>query len=531
MKKSLLAIALGTALAATGVQANAAKTLVFCSEGNPSGFQPALYTDGTTFDASSRTIYDRLVEFKPGTTEIVPGLATSWTVSSDGTVYTFHLRKGVKFQSNNEFTPTRDFNADDVVFSFERMLDKNNPYHTVSGGTYDYFDGMGMPALIKSVKKIDEYTVQFVLNKPNAPFLANMAMDFASIDSAEYADKLAKEGRKQDLDLHPIGTGPFELVAYQPGSMIRYKAFKDYWRGKAAIDNLVFSITPNPSVRWAKLRTGECQIMDYPNPTDLPAMKADKNIKVPSQPGLNVGYLAFNVEKKPFDNLEVRKALYMAINKKAIVDAIFHGTGETATNPMPPTIWSYNKSIKDYPYDPAEAKKLLAKAGYPNGFSTNVWAMPVSRPYNPDARRMAEMIQADWAKIGVKAKIVTYEWGEYLKRLGQAKHDTALLGWTGDNGDPDNFLNTLLGCDSVHTTNNISEWCYQPFQKLVIAAQQTSDIAKRTKLYEEAQVVFHQQVPWVPIDYSTVYMPMSKNVEGYKIMPTGVHVFYGVSLK
>ncbi|WP_269466398.1 ABC transporter substrate-binding protein [Acidihalobacter ferrooxydans] len=518
-------------MAATSLSATAAKTLVFCSEGNPNGFQPALYTDGTTFDASSRTIYDRLVEFKPGTTEVVPGLATSWTVTDGGKVITFHLRKGVKFQSNREFTPTRDFNADDVIFTFERMLDKNNPYHNVSGGTYDYFDGMDMPKMIKSIKKIDAHTVEFILNVPNAPFIANMAMDFASINSAEYANKLAKEGKKQDLDLKPIGTGPFELVAYQPGSMIRYKAFKDYWRGKAAIDTLVFSITPNASVRWAKLKANECQVMDYPNPTDLPAMKADSKIKVLSQPGLNVGYLAFNTEKKPFDKLEVRKALYMAINKQAIVEAIFHGTAEVAVNPMPPTIWSYNKSIKDYPYDPAKAKKMLAQAGYPNGFSTNVWAMPVSRPYNPDARRMAEMIQADWAKIGVKAKIVTYEWGEYLKRLGQARHDTALLGWTGDNGDPDNFLNTLLGCAGVHTTQNIAEWCYQPFQKLVTEAQQTTNLAKRTRLYEQAQVIFHQQVPWVPIDYSTVYMPMSKNVIGYKIIPTGSHYFYGVSLK
>lgn len=531
MRKSIAALALGASLAAFSLPALAAKTLVYCSEGNPNGFQPALYTDGTTFDASSRTIYDRLVEFKPGGTEIVPGLATSWDVSADGKTYTFHLRKGVKFQTNYGFTPTRDFDADDVLFTFNRMLDKNNPYHMVSGGTYDYFNGMDMPKMIKEIKKVDPYTVQFILNMPNAPFLANMAMDFASIDSAQYADKLAKENKKQDLDLKPIGTGPFELVAYQPDSMIRYKAFAQYWRGKAAIDNLVFAITPNASVRWAKLRAGECQIMAYPNPTDIAAMKADKAIKVESKPGLNVGYLAFNTEKKPFDNLDVRKALYMAINKKSIVDAIFQGTGTVAVNPMPPTIWSYNKAIKDYPYDPAEAKKLLAKAGYPNGFETDLWAMPVSRPYNPDARRMAVMIQSDWAKIGVKAKIVTYEWGEYLKRLGQAEHQTALMGWTGDNGDPDNFLNTLLGCAGVHTTQNIAEWCDQPFQKLTTEAQQTSDVAKRTKFYEQAQEVFHQQVPWVPIDYSTDFMPMSTKVHGYKIQPTGVHVFYGVSLQ
>jgi dipeptide transport system substrate-binding protein len=491
MKKAIATLTLGASLAAFSLPALAAKTLVYCSEGNPNGFQPALFTDGTTFDASSRTIYSRLVEFKPGTTVLEPGLATSWDISPDGKTYTFHLRKGVKFQTNYGFTPTRDFDADDVLFSFNRMLDNNNPFHNVSGGTYDYFNGMDMPKLIKSIQKIDPETVRFVLNQPNAAFLSDMAMDFASIDSAQYADKLAKENKKQDLDLKPIGTGPFELAAYQPDSMIRYKAFAQYWRGKAAIDNLVFAITPNVSVRWAKLRAGECQIMAYPNPADIKAMEADKSIKVLSQPGLNVGYLAFNTEKKPMDNVDVRKALYMAINKKAIVDAIFQGTATVAVNPMPPTVWSYNKTIKDYPYDPAAAKKLLANAGYPNGFETDLWATNHAG-LNPDSRRMAVMIQSDWAKIGVKAKIVTYEWGEYLKRLGQAEHQTALMGWNGDNGDPDNFLNALLGCAGVHTTQNVAEWCNKPYQNLMDEALRTNDQAKRAKLYEQAQVIFHE---------------------------------------
>ena len=194
----------------------------------------------------------------------------------------------MKFHTSDTFTPSRDFNADDVVFTFERQRDANNPYHGISGGSYEYFEGMGMPGLIKSIDKVDDYTVKFVLNQPEAPFLADLAMDFASVMSAEQADALMAAGTPEMLDQQPVGTGPFQLVAYQKDAVIRYKANPDYWDGKAAIDDLVFAITTDPSVRYAKLQAGECQIMPYPNPSDVAAMKADPNLTVMEQDGLNV---------------------------------------------------------------------------------------------------------------------------------------------------------------------------------------------------------------------------------------------------
>ena len=473
--------------------------------------------------------------------------------------------------------------------------------------------------------------------------------------------------------------------------MIRYKAHPAYWRGKAKIDNLIFAITKDPSVRWAKLKVGECHIIPYPAPADLAAIRKDAKIKMLEQEGLNVGYLAFNTEKKPFDNMMVRQALSMAIDKSAIIRAVFQGAGKSAINPIPPTMWSYNKNVKDYAYDPVKAKALLAKAGFPNGFSTDIWAMPVQRPYNPNARRMAEIIQANWAKIGVKAKIVSYEWGEYLKRskngehqtilhldLGIRKdakikmleqeglnvgylafntekkpfdnmmvrqalsmaidksaiiravfqgagksainpipptmwsynknvkdyaydpvkakallakagfpngfstdiwampvqrpynpnarrmaeiiqanwakigvkakivsyewgeylkrskngeHQTILLGWTGDNGDPDNFLHVLLGCAAAKSGPNRARWCYKPFDNLLMQAKTTTNVAKRTALYMKAQSIFKQQAPWVTIAHSVVFMPMRKNVVGYIVHPLGSHHFYSVDLK
>ena len=526
--RSLLAIAVVAVLASTPLSA---KTLVFCSEGSPENFYPGVNTTGTSFDANSQ-IYSRIVDFERGTTKVIPGLAEKWDISPDGTVYTFHLRHGVKWQSNANFKPTRDFNADDVIFAIDRQWKQDNPYFKITSSNHSYFNDMGMPKLLKSVEKVDDYTVKITLNMPEAPFLSDLAMEYAGIQSKEYADAMLKAGTPEKIDQEPIGSGPFMLVQYQKDAIIRYKAFPQFWGGKAAIDDLIFAITPDASVRWAKLQKNECQVMPYPNPADLDAIRKDPNVTVLEQPGLNIGYLAYNTTKKPFTDVRVRKAINMAINKKAIIDAVFLSTGIPAINPIPPTMWSYNTSIKDDPYDPAAAKKLLAEAGYPDGFETDLWAMPVQRPYNPNAKRIAELMQADLAKIGVKAEIKTYEWGEYRKRAQAGEHQMAQLGWTGDNGDPDNFLNTLLGCDSAKTNgSNIAKFCYQPFEDLVQKAKHVSDQAERTKLYEQAQVIFKEQAPWFTIAHSVQLKPVRKEVVGFKLSPFGRHTFYGVDMK
>ncbi|MBP9951043.1 MAG: ABC transporter substrate-binding protein [Cypionkella sp.] len=525
-KRTLLS---GLMIAALMGSAASAKTLVYCSEGSPEGFDPALFTAGTTFNASSRTIYNRLVEFEAGGTNVIPGLAESWEVSADGLEYTFKLRAGVKFHSNDTFTPTRDFNADDVIFSFDRQRLADNPYFALNGANWEYFNSMSMPDLIKEIVKVDDLTVKFVLNRPEAPMIANLAMDFASIVSKEYSDAMVAAGTPEMVNQAPVGTGPFKFVAYQKDAMIRYVANPDYWNGKQAIDDLVFAITPDASVRYQKLKANECQILSYPNPADVAAMQADDTLNVMQQEGLNIGYLAYNALVAPFDNVNVRKALNMAIDKKAIIDVVFQGSGQVAKNPIPPTMWSYNDAIVDDPYDPEAAKKMLADAGVKD-LSMKIWAMPVQRPYNPNARRMAEMMQADMAKIGVTVEIVSYEWGEYLERAKAKDRDGAvLLGWTGDNGDPDNFLAVLLGCDAVGNSNR-AQWCDKDFDALIQKAKITSDVAERTKLYEQAQVIFKEQAPWATIAHSVVFTPMTKAVTGYKMSPLGTVSFEGVDI-
>jgi dipeptide transport system substrate-binding protein len=528
-KALLMAGAAALALAALPVSA---KTLVFCSEGSPENFYAGINTTGTSFDANSQ-VYSRLVDFERGGTKVVPGLAESWTISEDALVYTFKLRKGVKWHNTNKnFKPTRDFNADDIVFAIERQWKEENPYFKVTSSNHSYFLDMNMPKLLKSVEKVDDYTVRITLNTPEAPFLSDLAMEYAAVQSKEYADAMLKAGTPEKIDQEPIGTGPFYLVQYQKDAVIRYKAFPEYYEGKAKIDDLVFAITPDNSVRWAKLQKGECHVMPYPNPADLDAMRKDPNVTVLEQAGLNVGYLAMNTTKKPFDDKRVRQAVNMAINKQAIIDAVFLSSGVVAKNPIPPSMWSYNDDVKDYPYNPDQAKKLLAEAGFPNGFETDLWAMPVQRPYNPNARRIGELMQADLAKVGVKAEIKSFEWGEYRKRAQQGEHQMAQLGWTGDNGDPDNFLQVLLGCAAAAPGgSNIAKWCNKEFEDMTLEAKRVPDQSKRTELYKKAQAIFKEEAPWVTVAHAVQLKPIRKEVVDFKLSPFGRHTFYGVDIK
>jgi dipeptide transport system substrate-binding protein len=260
-------------------------------------------------------------------------------------------------------------------------------------------------------------------------------------------------------------------------------------------------------------------------------MRKDPDIDVLQQDGLTIGYLAFNTEKRPFDDKRVRQAINMAIDREAILKAVYQGAGEIAKNPIPPPVWSYNDAVRDYPYDPAKARQLLAEAGLKNGFKARLWAMPVRRPYNPNPRLMAELMQADLRKVGIDAEIVTYPWGEYLRRGKAGDHEMLLQGRAGDNGDPDNFFYQLLSCSAAKDGANRARWCYKPFDDLITQAKQTSDVAKRTALYGKAQLIFKAEAPWVTIAYSVIYAPIRKNVTGYKVDPFGLHLFYGVDLK
>ena len=510
--------------------AQAATTLVYCSEASPAGFDHSQYTSGTDFDASAETVFNRLTQFKRGGTEVEPGLATSWDVSKDGLTYTFHLRDGVKFHTTDYFIPTRNFNADDVLFTFNRLLDTDSPFRKAYPSESPYFTDMGLNTTIKSVEKLDEHTVRFNLNTVDASFVQNLAMSFASVQSAEYAAQLLKQGKAEQINQQPVGTGPFVFKRYQKDSQIRYVANKQYWKPEdVKLDNLIFAITPDAAARLQKLKAGECQVSGYPRPADIEMMKQDPNLRVLQQAGFNLGFLAYNVTHPPLDQLKVRQALDMAIDKPAIIKAVYQGAGQLAQNALPPAQWSYDPTIHDAPYDPTKARLLLKEAGVAPGTTINLWAMTVQRASNPNARMSAQMIQQDWAKVGIKANIVSYEWGEYIKRAKNGEHDAMIYGWTGDNGDPDNWLGVLYSCAAVKGSN-YAKWCNPAYDKLVQQAKVSSDREQRVKWYQQAQKILKEQVPITPIANSTVFQPMRKQVQDFKISPFGLTPFYGVGL-
>ncbi len=525
-------IMLAAAVLAAAPALAQAKPLIVCTESSPDGFDVVQYNSLVTTNASADVIFNTLVVYDEAAKKVAPSLADKWDVSADGLTYTFHLRPNVQFQTTDYFKPTRPLNADDVVFTFSRMLDDSNPWHKVVGANgFPHAQSVGLAKLIKAITKVDDQTVKFELNEPNATLLSTMTMGFASIYSAEYANQLLKAGKTDDLNAKPIGTGPFVLKSYTKDAVIRYDVNPAYWGAKPKIDRLIYAITPDASVRAQKVKAGECQIALSPKPQDIADAKTDKALTVVQTPAFMTAFVALNTGKKPLDNQKVRAALNMAFDRATYLKVVFDNTATPANNPYPPNTWSYDKAVKPWPYDVAKAKKLLTDAGFPNGFSTTIWVRPNGSVLNPNPKAGAELLQADFAKIGVKADVKVVEWGELIKEAKQGQHDALFMGWAGDNGDPDNYLSPLFSCNAVTSGINFARYCDPELDKLIAQGKQTSDQAKRTKSYEAAQQIIHDEALWIPLGYPTAAALTRKNVSGYRVSPFGRQNFTTVDVQ
>ncbi|GAA6173616.1 ABC transporter substrate-binding protein [Colwellia sp. KU-HH00111] len=502
-------------------------SVIYCAEGSPETFNPQLVTSGTTIDATSNQLYDRLIAYKGKENKLVPALAKSWHVTRDGKKVTFYLRKNVAFHQTEYFTPSRFLNADDVMFSFNRILDSQHPFHWVSGGNYPFFQNIGLNDLIEDVEKINEYTVRFHLSHADSSFLANLATDFAIILSAEYAQQLMQQKVKANIDTFPIGTGPFKLKEYRVGSLIRFYRHEQYWQPPAQIEQLVYDITPSNTGRLTKLLAKECDVTAYPIAHEK--ITQHKDLTLEAVTALNVGYFGFNVNKPPFDNKLVRQAVSYAINKQVLLDAVYQGKAELANSLLPKTSWAYNENVQEQEFNPILAKSLLEVAGYAQGFSMDLWAMPVQRPYNPNAITMAKLIQADLKNIGIKVTIVSYEWNAFLHRLQLGEHQSFLLGWSADHPDPDNFFSPMLSCSATQTGSNTTFWCNQEYDDIIQKALQTTNTKVRKKHYAQAMKILAQEVPLIPIAHSKRYQARGNNVTGQVLAPFGGINFYPVA--
>lgn len=500
------------------------KQLIIGRGGDTVGLDPIAQTDGETFKVTEN-IFDTLVGFEETNTNIVPSLAESWEIAKDGLTYTFKLRQGVKFHDGS------DFNAEAVAFNFERWMDKSNPLHSKEG--YEYYNDMfggykgDETHVIAGVKAVDANTVEFKLNRPLAPFIQNLGMSCFAIASP----KALKEMGPEKFNENPVGTGPFVFKEWKRNDTITLEKNPTFWnQGFPKLDKLVFKVIPENTSRLTALTSGEIDLMDGLNPDDAQTVKDNKELQLILRPSMNIGFVGFNVEKKPLDNPKVREALSYAINKPAIIEAFFAGLGIPAVNPMPPSIWGHNGNIKDREFNLDKAKQLLAEAGHPNGFKIKFWAMPVARPYMPDGVKIAEAIQQDLKKIGVEAEIVTMEWATYLAKTKKGEQEMFMLGWTGDNGDPDNFLATLLDKNNIGG-NNRTRWANEEAHKLLIQAQSATTKEEREKLYLQVQEIIFKDVPMVPLAHSTPALAAKANVINYVPHPKGSESFEKVDLQ
>lgn len=532
----LLVLALGAVLALSGcgrsgegVESEAGQsrggpgegvqdTLIYGRGGDSVALDPAIVTDGESLKIGHQ-VFDSLLEYKDGTTIVQPGLAESWEVSPDGLIYTFKLRQGVQFHDGT------DFNAESVVFNFERWADPKSSYK-YEGDSFDYYDSMfgsEESRVIKSVKEVDANTVQFTLSKPQAPFLQNLAMTSFGIASPK-----AVQEKKADFKSNPVGTGPFVFKEWKRNDSITLEKNPNYWKeGQPKLAKVIVRSIPDNTARFNALQNGEIDLMDDMNPDDVKQLEGNNELARIERPSFNVAYIGFNLKKKTFNNPKVRQALNHAVNKQAIIDGLFAGQAKPAVNPMPPTLWGYNDSIQDYTFDLEKARSLLTEAGFPNGLPEPLtfYAMPVSRPYMPDGKKVAEAIQADFEKIGVKVNIQSPEWATYLDDLkGGEKDDLYMLGWNGDNGDPDNFLYTLLDKDTI-PGNNRSFYVNEELHNVLVKAQTEVDQDKRIELYKQAQDIIKKDAPWIPLVHTTPVMAGKTILKGYVPSPTGGESF------
>jgi peptide/nickel transport system substrate-binding protein len=516
---SNLTLALATWLAAGGIPMAAAappanQTLLIAMSSDNTGLDPATVSNNDSGYIMS-AIYDGLIAYKPGSTEICPGLSDTWKVSKDGLTYTFHLRQGIKFHDG---TP---FNADAVVKWLDRMLNKDNPnFYAKRPGTDSYVD-FTFPG-VDSWRKVDAADVAIHMAKPNAEFLNSMAMVWMGVASPTAVEKYGLDYYK-----HPVGTGPFKFGEWVANDHVTLVANQEYWRGKPKLGKVTYRVIPESAVRVMELLKGTVDVIADITPLDAKTLMGNANVHIMSQPGLMVSGVALPTLTKPFDDPKVRKALNYAIDKDMLCKYLFKGLATPMTSPLPPTQWGYDKTLPGYPYDPAKAKQLLASAGYPDGFTADLYIYPGQKSYNPvGGPDLAQFLQNQLKKIGVTIKIQQLESGALFAKVHSKDFtDMALAGWSGDNGDPDNFVGSLWASSQIPSINT-ARYTSKPLDELLARALEATDVKKRVELYKQTQKIIMDDAPWIFLNYATQLRAEATRVKGLVLDPTCM--FFGM---
>jgi peptide/nickel transport system substrate-binding protein len=519
MKSKLVLCAAAIALLAATSLARADTTLVIGMAADPTGLDPEAVENNTSGFVMS-TVYDSLLRYKTGTTDVAPGIAESWSTSADGLTYTFHLRHGVKFSDG---TP---LDAKAVIWNVDRLLNKANPQYIYNTGPVEGYIDFTYGD-VASYRAVGDDAVEFTFKKPSAPFLNSLAMVWNGLVSPTAAAKWGKDYRN-----HPVGSGPFVLREWRERDQVILDANPDYWGGKPKVDHLIFKELPDLQAALLALKRGEIQILADLSTQSVPAIRNDPNIVFLSQPGLAVSGVALPVDVAPLNDKRVRQALNYAVDKNAIDKALFAGLAVPLTSPLPQAQWGFDPSLKGYPYDPAKAKALLAAAGVKPGTQIELVTYNSPRGYNPAGPNLAVAIQGYLNKVGLSVSIRQFEMGAYLAYVRSGKYNGMMMeGWTGDNGDPDNFLGELWGYANFPVVD-WSRYHNPAFEQLLSQALLEADHAKRTALYQQAQKIVLDDAPWIFVNSTLQIRAMRKNVQGFGLNPT--QMFFGmegVSLK
>src|SRR5438128_8334010 len=500
---ALVALMIGPGMAVPAAP-QPAGTLVVGLVAEPVNLDPAQVTDLNS-NRVGRRIVETLATFPDESTQIVPGLAESWTVSKDGLRYTFKLRKRITFHDGTPFT------AEAVKFLIERQIDPEHPFNKL--GKYPFANyNFGN---VKAVEVVDPSTVEFVLKEPRASFLAILTAAAASIVSPTAVKKFGA-----DYALQPVGTGPFKYVSWDRGQRVVLEKNPSYWRYPVKLDRVIYRPIVEDQARLTELLTGSLDLIVGVPPDFVGQLESNPKLTLLKQVGAHVWYLAFNNEKKPYTDKRVRQALNYAVDKDAIARDVLKGTGAVSKGPVLPGTWGDEARLKPFPYDPERAKKLLAEAGYPAGFSTTLW-VPESGSGMQSPVAMSTVIQSNLKAVGVNVALQTMEWGAFLAKLRTKEQDEAALAWMAGAEDPDLVMYPLLH-SSQWTPNGPNRALYKndKYDELLHQARLTTDQKKRGELYREAQRILVDDAPWVFVDHEIQTAAHATRVQGFKLHPS-----------
>ena len=512
----------------------AAETFTFGLAAEPVQLDPAVVTDGQSLLVTHQ-VYETLVRLRGSTTEVEPGLAERWEASGDGTVWTFRLRKNVRFHDG---TP---LDAAAVVWNLERWGRTHHPQHRnqlEAGQTFEYwesqFGGFDEQSIVARVEATDSLGVRITLRRPLAPLLAALAIPGFGI-----ASPAAVERRGTEFGKHPAGTGPFRFVEWRPKEAVVLEANPDYRGPAPKVGRVVFRPVKDNAQRLLALKSGEIDAMEGLAPDDVAAVRRDPGLQLVRRPANTTGYVAFNYRVKEFRDRRVRRAFSHAIDRDAIVRALYGGTGVVATQLQPPSLWGHDPGLRGDAHDPVGARDLLRRAGFPGGLDRitwedgtreplTLWYLPVSRPYVPEPKAIAEAIAADLSRAGIRARLATVDWAVYLDRVKHGRLPLFMLGWITDNGDPDNCLCYVFCAPGAP---HQGFYVNPRLAELLRRAQTLGDRRERAGLYRQAERILHDDAARLFIAHSETPLALARRVAGYVPNPTGAESFATVEIR